>query len=242
MEHLELRGVCSDKETEQRSQRMSLRPLDRAKWDDCADEELVDRIRSGDTALYEILMRRYNQRIYRIALSIVRNPAEAEDVMQEAYVRGFQHIGDFAGEAKFSTWLTKIAVYEALGRLRRVTRVDNERLDIMDTVKANEPDPERQAYDRELRLVLERAIDALPDSYRSVFVLRVVEGLDVNETAAALDIGVENVKTRLHRGRALLRKELERRAGIVAPQIFPFHLSRCDRVVENVLRRMVAPR
>jgi RNA polymerase sigma-70 factor (ECF subfamily) len=111
----------------------------------------------------------------------------------------------------------------------------------MDTVKANEPDPERQAYDQELRLVLERAIDALPDSYRSVFMLRVVEGLDVSETAAALDIGVETVKTRLHRGRALLRKELERRAGIVAPQIFPFHLSRCDRVVENVLRRIIAP-
>jgi RNA polymerase sigma-70 factor (ECF subfamily) len=130
MEHLELRGLCSDKETEQRSQRKSLKPLDRAKWDDCADEELVDRIRNGDTALYEILMRRYNQRIYRIALSIVRNPTEAEDVMQEAYVRGFQHIGDFAGEAKFSTWLTKIAVYEALGRVRRVTRVGNERWDI----------------------------------------------------------------------------------------------------------------
>jgi RNA polymerase sigma-70 factor, ECF subfamily len=248
MEHLELRGLRSDKETEQRPQRMSLRPLDRAKWDECADEELVARIRSGDTALYEILMRRYNQRIYRIALSIVRNPSEAEDVMQETYVRGFQHLGDFAGEAKFSTWLTKIAVYEALARVRRLSRTgapkssSDERLDMMDTVKTNEPDPERQAYDQELRLVLERAIDALPDNYRSVFVLRVVEGLDVNETAAALDIGVENVKTRLHRGRALLRRELERRAGIVAPEIFPFHLSRCDRVVEDVLRRILPNR
>jgi RNA polymerase sigma-70 factor, ECF subfamily len=248
MEHLELRGLCSDKETEQRPQQMSLRPLDRAKWDDSVDEALVDRIRNGDTALYEVLMRRYNQRIYRIALSIVRNPSEAEDVMQEAYVRGFQHLGDFAGEAKFSTWLTKIAVYEALARVRRLSRTgapkssSDERLDMMDTVKTNEPDPERQAYDQELRLVLERAIDALPDNYRSVFVLRVVEGLDVNETAAALDIGVENVKTRLHRGRALLRRELERRAGIVAPEIFPFHLSRCDRVVEDVLRRILPNR
>jgi RNA polymerase sigma-70 factor, ECF subfamily len=193
-------------------------------------------------------MRRYYQRIYRIALSIVRNPSEAEDVMQEAYVRGFQHLGDFAGEAKFSTWLTKIAVYEALARVRRLSRTgapkssSDERLDMMDTVKTNEPDPERQAYDQELRLVLERAIDALPDNYRSVFVLRVVEGLDVNETAAALDIGVENVKTRLHRGRALLRRELERRAGIVAPEIFSFHLSRCDRVVEDVLRRILPNR
>ena len=106
----------------------------------------------------------------------------------------------------------------------------------MDTVPTEERDPEAQAYDRELKLVLERAIDALPEKYRSVFVLRVVEGLDANETAEALEIGVENVKTRLHRGRALLRKELERRAGIIAPQIFPFHLSRCDRVVGNVFQ------
>ena len=110
----------------------------------------------------------------------------------------------------------------------------------MNTVIPDERDPERQAYDHELRSVLEHAIEALPESYRSVFVLRVVEGLDVNETASALEIGVEAVKTRLHRGRALLRKQLQRRAGIVAPQLFPFHLSRCDRVVEGVFRRISA--
>lgn len=239
-------GLCSSDEAEQRPRGTSPEPCDRAMWEKCPDEELVDRIRGGDTALYGILMRRYNQRIYRIVLAIVRNDSEAEDAMQEAYVRAYEHLDQFAGEAKFSTWLTKIAIHEAMGRMRRLARnggrrpVSNTSEDAMDAVTTDDRDPETQAYDRELRLVLERAINALPDHYRSVFVLRVVEGLDVNETAAALEIGVENVKIRLHRGRALLRKELERRAGIVAPQIFPFHLSRCDRVVESVLRRIHA--
>jgi len=222
---------------------MSADPPKIADWEIVGDEELVRLILGGDTALYEILMRRYNQRIYRIALTILRNDAEAEDVMQEAYVRAYQHLGDFAGQAKFSTWLTKIAVYEALARLRSRSTdggtkfVSDASLD-MNILRSDAPDPERQTYDHELRLVLERAVASLPDHYRSVFLLRVVEGLDVNETAAALDLGVEAVKTRLHRGRALLRKELERRAGIVAPSIFPFHLSRCDRVVEGVLRKL----
>jgi RNA polymerase sigma-70 factor (ECF subfamily) len=223
---------------------MSIDRIDRATWDHFSDEELVSHIRDGNTALYEILMRRYNQRLYRIARTILRNDAEAEDVMQEAYVRAYQHLGDFAGEAKFSTWLTKIAVYEALARLRRQSNatapksISDADLHLMNTAIAGERDPEEQAYDRELRAVLERAIEALPESYRSVFILRVVEGLDVNETASALDIGMEAVKTRLHRARALLRKELERGAGIIAPQLFPFHLSRCDRVVEGVFRRI----
>jgi RNA polymerase sigma-70 factor (ECF subfamily) len=217
---------------------------DLAKWDHLPDEELVRLVLGGDVALYEILMRRYNQRIYRIAVTILRNDAEAEDVMQEAYVRAYQHLGEFAGEAKFATWLTKIAVYEAMARVRLRAKtsepksVSGASLDIMNIVSADERNPERQACDHELRLVLERAIDTLPDTYRSVFVLRIVEGLDVNETAAALEVGVETVKTRLHRGRALLRKELERRAGIAAPYIFPFHLSRCDRVVEGVFSKI----
>jgi RNA polymerase sigma-70 factor (ECF subfamily) len=163
--------------------------------------------------------------------------------MQEAYVRAYQHLGEFAGEAKFSTWLTKIAVHEALARVRKQARRgaqsgSDESPDIMEKVKSAERDPEAQTYDRELKMVLERAIDALPDTYRSVFVLRIVEGLHVEDTAEALGIGVETVKTRLHRARAMLRKELERRAGIIVPEIFPFHLSRCDRVVEGVLRRI----
>ena len=201
------------------------------------DEEVIERIRAGEHELYEILMRRYNQRLYRVARSILRNDAEAEDVMQEAYVRAFEHLDQFAGEAMFSTWLTKIAVHEASRRARRGARVEDLE-PVMANVKSDTRDPERQAYDHELRLVLERAIDTLPESYRLVFVLRAVENLSVAETAACLDIGQEAVKTRLLRARRLLRQDLEQRAGIVAAGAFGFHLSRCDRVVEAVLRRI----
>jgi RNA polymerase sigma-70 factor, ECF subfamily len=224
--------------------RVSGRGLNRAVWEGVSDEEVVARVRAGETALYEIIMRRYNQRLYRVAVAILRNDAEAEDVMQEAYVRAYEHLHQFAGEAKFSTWLTKIAVNEALGRLRRRGRTEDldSMLDtdapIMDKATNVTPDPERQVYDQELRTVLERAIDTLSDSYRSVFVLRVVEDLSVAETASCLDIGEEAVKTRLHRARSLLRKELYRSTGMAAAEVFPFHLSRCDRVVEAVFRRI----
>ncbi|MES1261897.1 MAG: RNA polymerase sigma factor [Acidobacteriota bacterium] len=228
------------------SLRMLAAPHELMKWDCLPDEDLIDLVRSGNTALYEILMRRYNQRIYRIVLTVLRNDAEAEDVMQEAYVRAYQHLGEFEGRAKFSTWLTKIALYEALSRVRLRAKTAGSHagpeadMDLMDTVRSNARDPEMQSCDRELKVVLERAIDALPDKYRSVFVLRTVEGLDGNETATVLGISIEAVKTRLHRSRALLRKELQRRAGIVAPQVFPFHLSRCDRVVAGVLGKIHA--
>jgi RNA polymerase sigma-70 factor (ECF subfamily) len=220
--------------------------LNLAAWAGIPDDEVVERVRAGETALYEILMRRYNQRLYRVARSILRNDVDAEDVMQEAYVRAYEHLHQFASEARFSTWLTKIAVYEALGRLRRSGRTEeldsvlDADLHIRGKVTSGIRDPERQAYDHELRLVLERAIDSLPEIYRSVFVLRPVEGLAVAETAACLDIGAEAVKTRLHRARSLLRKVLQQRAGVVNAEVFPFHLSRCDRVVEAVLQRIAS--
>jgi RNA polymerase sigma-70 factor (ECF subfamily) len=203
---------------------------------DIADEDIVKRVLAGETALYEILMRRYNQRLYRVARSILRNDGDAEDVMQEAYVRAYQHLNQFAGEAKFSTWLTKIAVYEALARSRRSARYSDEQ--VMDNMTSDTADPERQAYDRELRIVLEGAIDSLPEPYRLVFILRSVEGLSVAETAGCLEIGLEAVKTRLHRARSLLRKDLQQRAGLVTAQAFSFHLSRCDGVVDAVFRRI----
>jgi RNA polymerase sigma-70 factor (ECF subfamily) len=215
--------------------------LDRAAWAGLSDEEVVYRMRAGETALYEILMRRYNQRLFRVALSILRNNTEAEDVMQETYVRAFEHLDQFAGEAKFSTWLTKIAVHDALGRARRRGRTEDLE-PILDansaSVATSARDPERQAYDHELKLVLERAIHALPESYRCVFVLRAVEGLNVTETAWCLGIGPEAVKTRLHRARSFLRKELHQRAGVVAAQAFRLHLTQCDRVVEATFRRI----
>ncbi len=198
------------------------------------DEEIVRRVLAGETQLYEILMRRYNQRLFRVARSILRDDSEAEDVMQDAYVRAYQHLGTFAGEAKFATWLTKIAVHEALHRAGRYARTGE--LDPMTSTST--PSPERQAYDQELRVVLERAIDRLPDAYRSVFVLRVVEDLDVAETAAALNLGAEAVKTRLHRARAMLRRDLHRRVGLESSQAFSFDGVRCDRVVAGVFARI----
>jgi RNA polymerase sigma-70 factor, ECF subfamily len=218
--------------------------LDLAAWAGVPDEQIVGRIRAGEGALYEVLMRRYNQRLYRVAISILRNEAEAEDVMQDAYVRAYTHLDQFAGQAKFSTWLTKIAVYEALARLRGRGRIEDldlileTNVHIMTSVTKVTRDPETQAYDEELKVVMERAIDALPATYRSVFVLRAVEGMNVAETAACLDLSPEAVKTRFHRGRSLLRQELQRRAGVTTAQVFPFHLSKCDRIVAAVLQRI----
>ena len=218
--------------------------LDLAAWVDIQDEEIVERILCGESALYELLMRRYNQRLYRVAVSILRNDAEAEDVMQEAYVRAYTHLKQYAGEAKFSTWLTKIAVHEALARLRKRGRTGDldlileTNVHVMSNMGEATRDPETQAYDQELKAVMERAINALPDTYRSVFVLRAIEGLNVSETAACLDLSLEAVKTRFYRGRSLLRRELQLRAGVTAAPAFPFHLSRCDHIVEAVFRRI----
>jgi RNA polymerase sigma-70 factor (ECF subfamily) len=159
-------------------------------------------------------------------------------------VRAYEHLADFAGEAKFSTWLTKIAIHEAISRIRKRARVEeldstsNADAHLRASTMPDEYNPERRAYDHELRSVLERAVDTLPEEYRSVVVLRLVEEMSVAETAECLDIGVETVKTRLHRARGLLRKQLQWRAGVTAPEIYAFHLSRCDRVVQAVFRRI----
>jgi RNA polymerase sigma-70 factor, ECF subfamily len=194
---------------------------DRIAGNSITDEEVVERVRGGDIGSYEILMSRYNQRLYRIAISILRNHSEVEDVIQEAYTRAYQHLDQFAGEAKFATWLTKIAINEALGRVRRrrqnvvgALSLDTN-LHLLRSLRAEARDPERQAYDHELKLTLKHAIDALPDIYRSVLVLRAVEGLSGAETAARLGIGENAIKVRLHRALYMLRKPLGRdlRAG-----------------------------
>jgi len=201
------------------------------------DEEVVERVCNGERALYELLMRRHNQRIYRAARAIVRDPAEAEDVMQDAYVRAYENLSSFAGRATFATWLTKIAVHEALARVRRRGRfVDAE--DFMPTLASDAPDPEQRASDRELGAALEDAIDTLPDQFRAVFVLRDVEGLSTAETAECLGINEETAKTRLHRARTILRARLLSRAQELLPGTFSFGESRCDRVVAAVLSRI----
>lgn len=211
-----------------------------------SDEEVVGRVLAGETELFEILMRRYNQRLYRVARSILADDGEAEDVMQDAYVRAYSHLGQFAGRARFSTWLTRIAVYEAMARVRRGRRLvhiedlPHREEGAMTLVSSSERDPEQQAIQRDLQAVLEAAVGNLPESFRTVLMLRDIEGLSTAETAECLGIGEPLVKTRLHRARAALRQELESRSRAALAGSFPFHLSRCDRVVAAVFERIRA--
>lgn len=207
-----------------------------------SDEQLVARIRSGQTTLFEELMRRYNQRVYRVARAIVKNETEAEDVMQQAYLNAFAHLQQFAGRAKFSTWLTRIVIHEALGRRRQARRTDqlsnDSGGDAMPHAQSDVPSPERQAYASELKRLVQDAVDALPDSYRAVFMLREIEGLSTSETAEGLDLGEEAVKTRLHRARALMRRELYARSGGATASAFTFRGTRCDEIVRRVIAHL----
>jgi RNA polymerase sigma-70 factor (ECF subfamily) len=218
--------------------------LEQARNEDCTDEQVVTRVLAGETALYELLMRRHNQRLYRIARAILRDDAEAEDVMQDAYVRAYQHLASFEGRAKFATWLTKIAVHEALARSRKRTRFqsidssDESHGDIMNSVTSTNRSPEQETYDRELAAVLERAVLSLSDDHRLVFVLRDVEGMSTEETAQCLNLTQENVKVRLYRAHARLRKQLFADVGATAARCFEFHARRCDRVVNGVFKSL----
>ena len=183
--------------------------------DDLEDEELVKRIRTGETAPYDTLMRRHNQQLYRIARVMLRNPEEAQDVVQEAYVRAYTHLDQFAGAARFSTWLTKIAVHEALARLRNRSRIVGadpvkgaEKSSGMESLESSTPNPEVQAFEKQTLEMLEAAIEAMPDNLRSVFVMREMEEMSTAETAECLGLSDAAVKIRLHRARKLLRRDL----------------------------------
>jgi RNA polymerase sigma-70 factor (ECF subfamily) len=222
---------------------MEIGILERLKSESLTDEEVVNRVRGGETALYEVIMRRYNQRLYRIARAILHSDAEAEDVMQDAYVRAYTHLGQFAARAPFSSWLTRIAVNEALARRRSskqhqevdVTEFDGE-ISMQDVYKS--PDPEQTASSAQLREFLEQAVLELPEQYRTVVMLRDIEELSTSETADALDLTVENVKIRLHRGHGMIRNWLFERIGANAKEAFPFMGVRCDRVVQGVFNRL----
>jgi RNA polymerase sigma-70 factor, ECF subfamily len=214
------------------------------------DEELVRRILQGETALFELIMRRYNQRLYRVARAIVRDDAEAEDVMQDAYVRAYEHLAQFAGRSQFSTWLTRIAIHEALARSQRRKRTEQFQFSADEShagiqngevnVPADALNPEEQFSVSELRGALEAAILSIPEQYRLVLMMREVEQLNTQETAAALELSEENVKVRLHRARAMVRKNLFAQAGSEAPTAFGFMGVRCDRVVARVMQRICA--
>jgi len=219
--------------------------LERARLEGWPDEEIVHRVLAGEPVLFEILMRRHNQRVYRAIRSILRDDVETEDVMQEAYVRAYQHLAQFEGRAKFSTWLTRIAVHEALRRLAARGKFDplewedSEGEEVkMQPFESDSPTPEASASRGELSGLLEDAILALPQIYRAVIVLRDLEEMSTAETAEALSVSEANVKIRLHRGHEMLRGELLRRAGASSPQAFGFQAPRCDRVVHGVFRRL----
>lgn len=211
---------------------------------DESDERIVERVLGGERELYEVLIRRHNQRVYRIARSVLGDEDEAEDVMQDAYVRAYAHLDQFEGRAKFSTWLGKIAVYEALARARRRGRfVEWDETTMTDDAQAGSdprtpPTPEDELGRRELGYILTEAVDALAAPQRLVFVLRQIEGLSTAEAAECLGISEDNVKVRLHRARRALRRSIDRRIGESAPELYAFHLSRCDRIVQNVFARL----
>ena len=198
------------------------------------DEAVVARVLAGERALYEVLVRRHNQRLYRTARAILRKEDDVEDVMQEAYVRAFAHLAEFRGDARFSTWLTRIAVHEALARRRRAQRQSP----MEESEATHGVTPEDHAGSREIARMLEQAIDGLPDNFREVLVLRTVEDMSVAETAEVLDIPEDTVKTRLFRARALLRDAVAERAVAAAPSAFEFHAPRCNRIVANVMQRI----
>lgn len=201
-----------------------------------SDEDVVGRVRDGDGALFEILIRRYNQRIYRTVRAVLGADQEVEDVMQQAYLNAFEHLRQFEGRAQFSTWLTRIAVNEALARRgKRASRSGREEDTMLELIASNAPDPERQAATAELHDVMQREVAALPDQFRIVVMLRDVEGLSTAEAAACLEISEDLVKTRLHRARAILRENLYQRAGVTLASLFVFGNERCDRVVANVM-------
>jgi RNA polymerase sigma-70 factor (ECF subfamily) len=212
-----------------------------------SDAELVARARMRDEAAVRTIMQSNNRRLYRIARGILRNDSEAEDVVQETYVRAFTHLEDFRGDSSLATWLARIAMNEALGRLRRARpSVDVSTLApgvleaqiIQFPLSGVSEDPERTMAQREIQHVVEHAIDELPDVFRIVFITRVIEGMNVEETAEILGLKPETVKTRLHRGRAMLRDNVEKKIGPVVLEAFPFAGKRCERLTEAVLKRL----
>lgn len=203
-----------------------------------SDADIVVRVLRGDSALFELVMRRYNRLLFRLARGIVRDDDEARDVVQAAYVRAYYHLDQFRGPAGFKAWLARIAVNEALGRARRasaIAEVEQHALVLPDVVETG---PESAAADRDLLRILHAAIDRLPDDFRQVFMLRGVEQLSIAETAELLDIKQATVKTRFHRARHLLQDLLNRKIDDVVRNTFPLGGWRCDAIVAAVLARI----
>jgi RNA polymerase sigma-70 factor, ECF subfamily len=223
-----------------------LEPLDPG----IADADLASRVARGDEPAIRLMMRRYNQTLYRTARSILRDDAEAEDAVQEAYLKAIAAISAFRSDSRLGTWLVRIVVNEALGRLRKTRRsAEIIRLDgdmtpdspVTPDHADAAPTPERQALQSEARRIIEARIDELPDAFRTVFVLRALEELSVEEAAAALGIPEATVRTRFFRARGMLRESLSRSLDLALDDAFSFAGDRCDRIVAGVLERLRHP-
>jgi RNA polymerase sigma-70 factor (ECF subfamily) len=215
--------------------------------DPITEGALVEEARLRNPKAIRIIMQKHNRRLYRIARSIVRDDHSAEDVLQEAYLRAFARLAEFRQEATLGTWLTRIVMNEALQHVRRsrsAIRRDEQGAFVMEgrvipfPLVSSHPDPERKMAQMQIQSILEQAIDALPDKFRFVLVARVLENMSVEDTARLLGLRVETVKTRLHRARQLLRKDVERQIGPVLMDAFPFAGRRCERFTAAVLERL----
>jgi RNA polymerase sigma-70 factor (ECF subfamily) len=214
-----------------------------------ADMELALRAKARDADAFRAIMRINNQKLYRLVRSIIRNDSEAEDIVQETYVTAFAHLSSFRGEASLATWLSRIAINEALGRLRKTRRaasvISGEPASDAHVIPfplgASGDDPERTMAQRQILRLVEQATDTLPDVYRTVFVARVIEGLSMEETADLLRLKPQTVKTRLHRARALVRKQLDEQIGPIMLDAFPFAGRRCERLTNAVMKRLGLP-
>ncbi len=215
-----------------------------------SDMELVRRALARDGDAFRTIMKTHNQRLYRIARGVCRNDSEAEDIVQEAYVRAFTHLQNFRGDSTLATWLSRIVINEALGRLRKQRRIADRSTSIDSgsaaqiiqfPLNTSNDNPERMMAQRQILQLVERATDNLPDAFRTVFVARVIEGLSTDETAEVLGLRPETVKTRLHRARNLLRKHLEQEIGPVLLDAFPFAGRRCERLTTAVMQQLGFP-
>lgn len=205
-----------------------------------SDEDVVRRVVAGERELFELLLRRHNQRIYRCVRSVLRNTDDAEDVMQQAWVSAYRALHQFEGRSAFSTWMTRIALRQAAAHNRKSNSLLHAVPELDDDETMNDfpepgPDPEKLAVTADLMQHVEAEVSALPEAYRSVLLLREVEGLSTEATAECLEISTDLVRTRLHRARTMLRDALYRRAGVGLQSIFSFGAHRCDRVVASVM-------
>ena len=222
------------------------KPTEGGRLEDLDDASLVERTQQGDGAAFWLIMKRHNQRLYRVAHGVLGDNAEAEDVVEEAYLRAFAHLNEFRGEARLSTWLTRIVLNEALVRRQRRRIVELRSMEaIHDPADASitpgsarAANPEAATALAEIRRLLERAVDGLPESFRIVFVMRDIEEMSIEETALHLGLRPQTVSTRLHRARRLLREALQDKLATVFSDTFPFAAERCDRLAQSVLDRL----